>query len=77
MVVSKVKVKKLLSESTFSSSDVMGDLGIDQVLTMLIQEDQKQEQEIRRDRQRSLLMPKPLAVVAPDLVVCPHCNLPQ
>jgi hypothetical protein len=32
----------------------MGDLGIDQVLMMLIQEDQKQEQEIRRDRLRSL-----------------------
>jgi hypothetical protein len=37
----------------------MGDLGIDQVLMMLIQEDQKQEQEIRRDRLRSLLMPSP------------------
>jgi hypothetical protein len=45
----------------------MGDLGIDQVLTMLIQEDPEQEQEIRRDRQRSLLMPKPLALAAPRL----------
>jgi hypothetical protein len=56
----------------------MGDLGIDQVLMMLIQEDQKQEQEIRRDRLRSLLMPKPQALAAPDLIVVrPHCNLPQ
>jgi hypothetical protein len=45
---------------------------------MLIQEDQKHEQETHRDRQRSLLMPKPLALAAPDLIVVrPHCNLPQ